>query len=37
MQKVPEGTIASRLFRGRRRLRFVLERPVREERLWRKR
>jgi RNA polymerase sigma-70 factor (ECF subfamily) len=37
MQKVPEGTIASRLVRGRRRLRFVLERPVREERLWRKR
>jgi RNA polymerase sigma factor (sigma-70 family) len=35
MQDVPEGTIASRLFRGRRQLRGILERPVREAKLWR--
>ena len=35
MQDVPEGTIASRLFRGRRQLRGVLERSAREARLWR--
>jgi len=35
MQDVPEGTIASRLFRGRRQLRVALERPAREARLWR--
>lgn len=35
MQEVPEGTIASRLFRGRRQLRSVLETPAREARIWR--
>jgi RNA polymerase sigma-70 factor, ECF subfamily len=35
MQEVPEGTIASRLFRGRRQLRTVLEQPAREAKLWR--
>lgn len=35
MQDVPEGTIASRLFRARRQLRGVLERPAREAKLWR--
>ncbi|MEO7137904.1 MAG: sigma-70 family RNA polymerase sigma factor [Gemmatimonadales bacterium] len=35
MQDVPEGTIASRLFRGRRQLRTALERPAREARIWR--
>ena len=35
MQDVPEGTIASRLFRGRRQLRNVLEKPAREARIWR--
>ncbi|MEO8090588.1 MAG: sigma-70 family RNA polymerase sigma factor [Gemmatimonadales bacterium] len=30
MQDVPEGTIASRLFRGRRQLRAWLEKPARE-------
>ena len=35
MQNVPEGTIASRLFRGRRRLRDALETPAREARIWR--
>jgi RNA polymerase sigma-70 factor, ECF subfamily len=35
MQDVPEGTIASRLFRGRRQLRAALERPAREARIWR--
>jgi RNA polymerase sigma-70 factor (ECF subfamily) len=35
MQEVPEGTIASRLFRGRRHLRAALERPAREARIWR--
>jgi RNA polymerase sigma-70 factor (ECF subfamily) len=33
MQEVPEGTIASRLFRGRRQLRAALERPAREARI----
>jgi RNA polymerase sigma factor (sigma-70 family) len=35
MQDVPEGTIASRLFRGRRKLRDALETPAREARIWR--
>lgn len=35
MQDVPEGTIASRLFRGRRQLRTALEKPAREARIWR--
>jgi RNA polymerase sigma-70 factor (ECF subfamily) len=35
MEDVPEGTIASRLFRGRRQLRGALERPAREARIWR--
>ena len=35
MQDVPEGTIASRLFRGRRQLRAALERPAREAKIWR--
>jgi RNA polymerase sigma-70 factor (ECF subfamily) len=34
MQDVPEGTIASRLFRGRRQLRIALE-AAREARIWR--
>jgi RNA polymerase sigma-70 factor, ECF subfamily len=33
MQDVPEGTIASRLFRGRRQLRGLLEGPSREPRI----
>jgi len=37
MQDVPEGTIASRLFRGRRQLRAALERPARDARIWRDR
>jgi RNA polymerase sigma-70 factor (ECF subfamily) len=37
MQDVPEGTIASRLFRGRRRLRAVLESPAQDARIWRHR
>ena len=35
MEQVPEGTIASRLFRGRRQLRTALEVPARDARLWR--
>ncbi len=35
MHDVPEGTIASRLFRGRRQLLTALERPAREARIWR--
>lgn len=35
MQDVPEGTIASRLFRGRRQLRIALEAAAREARIWR--
>jgi DNA-directed RNA polymerase specialized sigma24 family protein len=35
MQDVPEGTIASRLFRARRQLRRALERPAREASIWR--
>jgi RNA polymerase sigma-70 factor (ECF subfamily) len=35
MQDVPEGTIASRLFRGRRQLRVALEATAREARVWR--
>lgn len=35
IQEVPEGTVASRLFRGRRQLRTTLERPAREARIWR--
>jgi RNA polymerase sigma-70 factor (ECF subfamily) len=37
MQDVPEGTIASRLFRGRRQLRAALERPALEARIRRNR
>ncbi len=35
MQGVPEGTVASRLFRARRQLRTVLEAPARDARLGR--
>lgn len=35
MEEVPEGTIASRLFRARRELRTALEAPARDARLWR--
>lgn len=35
MQEVPEGTVASRLFRARRQLRVALERPAREAKIWR--
>jgi RNA polymerase sigma-70 factor (ECF subfamily) len=35
MQDVPEGTIASRLFRGRRQLRIALVAAAREARIWR--
>jgi RNA polymerase sigma-70 factor, ECF subfamily len=35
MENVPEGTIASRLFRARRQLRAALEAPAREARIWR--
>lgn len=37
MQGVPEGTVASRLFRARRQLRTALEAPARDARLWRQR
>jgi len=37
MQDVPEGTIASRLFRARRQLRAALEIPARDARIWRSR
>ena len=36
MLGVPEGTVASRLFRARRQLRTALEAPAREARLWRR-
>lgn len=36
MQGIPEGTVASRLFRARRQLRAVLEAPARDGRLWRR-
>ncbi len=35
MQGVPEGTVASRLFRARRHLRGALEAPARDARVWR--
>ncbi len=35
MVGVPEGTVASRLFRARRQLRTALEAPARDARLWR--
>jgi RNA polymerase sigma-70 factor (ECF subfamily) len=35
MVGVPEGTVASRLFRARRQLRNALEAPARDSRLWR--
>jgi RNA polymerase sigma-70 factor (ECF subfamily) len=37
IHEVPEGTIASRLFRGRRRLRTALEETAREATIWRTR
>ena len=37
MQGIPEGTVASRLFRARRRLREALQAPARDARLWRQR
>lgn len=36
MQGIPEGTVASRLFRARRQLRAALEVPARDARLWRR-
>ena len=36
MHGVPEGTVASRLFRARRHLRTALEAPARDARLWRR-
>lgn len=36
MQDLPEGTVASRLFRARRRLRTALEDSVQDEQLWRR-
>ncbi len=36
MHKVPEGTVASRLYRARRQLRTALEVPARDARLWRR-
>ncbi|MBA3584177.1 MAG: sigma-70 family RNA polymerase sigma factor [Gemmatimonadetes bacterium] len=35
MLGIPEGTVASRLFRARRQLRGALEAPARDARLWR--
>jgi RNA polymerase sigma-70 factor, ECF subfamily len=35
MLGIPEGTVASRLFRARRQLRTALEVPARDSRLWR--
>lgn len=35
MEEIPEGTVASRLFRARRQLRGALETPARDARLWR--
>lgn len=35
MLGIPEGTVASRLFRARRQLRTALELPARDARLWR--
>lgn len=35
MLEVPEGTIASRLFRGRRQLRSWLEETARDAKIWR--
>jgi RNA polymerase sigma-70 factor (ECF subfamily) len=35
MQNVPEGTMASRLFRARRQLREILEKPTRKAKQWR--
>jgi RNA polymerase sigma-70 factor (ECF subfamily) len=35
MLGIPEGTVASRLFRARRHLRTALEAPARDARLWR--
>jgi RNA polymerase sigma-70 factor, ECF subfamily len=35
MHDVPEGTVASRLFRSRRQLRAALETPAHDSRLWR--
>jgi RNA polymerase sigma-70 factor (ECF subfamily) len=35
MHHLPEGTVASRLFRARRQLRRALEAPARDARLWR--
>ena len=35
MLAIPEGTVASRLFRSRRQLRVALEGPARDARLWR--
>jgi RNA polymerase sigma-70 factor (ECF subfamily) len=35
MLGIPEGTVASRLFRSRRQLRAALEAPARDARLWR--
>lgn len=37
MLGIPEGTVASRLFRARRQLRTALEAPARDAQLWRRR
>jgi RNA polymerase sigma-70 factor (ECF subfamily) len=37
MLEIPEGTVASRLFRARRQLRTALEAPARDAQLWRRR